>query len=149
MVANKPTIFNVIRNKDKTFIEKEIASKKYDLNVVDDYGYSPIFSAVHDENVFLTKLLIENGAAFKDKTRSKDIFCDPLHIAARRAFLSIVKLLVEREANVSAIDAVSKTPIWYAFLQYRHSLPILNPIVNKICLFLIDHGASFLESEAK
>ncbi|RWS00747.1 hypothetical protein B4U79_17473 [Dinothrombium tinctorium] len=150
MAANRLTIFNVIRHEDKAFIKREIASGKYDLNVVDDDGHSPIFLAVQNGNEFLTKLLIENGAAFSDETRPNDVFCDPLHIASRSAILPIVELLVESGANVNAIDAVGKTPLWYIVLQLPFSYSPTNRDILKIIFrFLIAYGANFLESEAK
>ncbi|RWS12197.1 hypothetical protein B4U79_17475 [Dinothrombium tinctorium] len=150
MAANRLTIFDVIRRKNKEFLKKEIASGKYDLNVVDDDGHSPIFLAVIDRNEFLINLLIENGAAFNDETRPRDVFCDPLHIAARNCVLHIFQLLVAKGANVNAVDVVGKTPFWYSILL----LPLVPfstnpPILYENCKLIIDCGARFLESEAK
>ncbi|RWS16719.1 LmrCD-specific DARPin-like protein [Dinothrombium tinctorium] len=128
----KRTIFDVIRDEEEEFIEEKIASGKYDLNAVDSHGYSPIFLAADDGNEFLIDLLVKHGAAFSDDCRPKDFPCDPLHIATKRGHLHVVELLVERGANVNAIDAAGKPPIWYALTDEEYD----------VFDFLLDNGAN-------
>ncbi|RWS09566.1 hypothetical protein B4U79_03359 [Dinothrombium tinctorium] len=125
------TIFDVIRSKDELFIEQQLASRKYDLNAVDIRGYSPILLAAIDGNQQLIELLIKQGAAFSDDCRPKDVHCDPLHIAAKRGHLNVVKLLVDKGANVNAIDTVGRTPLWYTLLSGHVD----------VFLFLLENGA--------
>ncbi|RWS12201.1 Chain A: 4ank: A Designed Ankyrin Repeat Protein With Four Identical Consensus Repeats-like protein [Dinothrombium tinctorium] len=146
MAENKKNVFDVIHKKSYIYKRKEISSGKYDLNIVDDTGYSPILLAAYHGDEFLIKLLIENGAAFKDETRPFHVFCDPLHIAARNDVLDIIKMLVDKEANVNAIDSVGKTPLWYAIINLYFNNSV---VLNESCHFLIEKGANFLESDVQ
>lgn len=77
-----------------------------------------LFAAL--ENSQILKLLLDRGA-------NKEVVCTakkwkgwrPLHFAAFRGCLESVRCLVERGADLQAKEAIGKTPLELAYIQYR------------------------------
>lgn len=99
---------------------------------------TPIFGAVWSGNPEIVEYLIKEGVG-----GSIDYGCEkgwsPLHRAARKGYLDIVKLLIQAGADVNSIDNEGATPLDHA-ADFRFS---------DVAIFLIKHHAKYLKPETQ
>ena len=81
------------------------------VNVSDNYEYSPLIWASIKGHTEIARLLIENGANFYFVDRFE---CIPLILASKKGHAEIVSLLIEKGANVNVFDKDKCTPLNYA-----------------------------------
>lgn len=93
----------------------------------------PISRALLLESVTITKYMLDNGSSVNDRDVNNDT---ALHYAVRCMDLRNVKLLVERGADVNAVNSSLQTPLdMYDFKRKEN---------KKILRILLDNGASLL-----
>ena len=85
-----------------------LLQNKADINVQDDFGYTPLHSTALAANAEMVKLLLENGADpnIKDKLGNT-----PLLIYAQLNEIQITELLLARKADVNARNGEGLTPL--------------------------------------
>ncbi|CAI9107698.1 OLC1v1007122C1 [Oldenlandia corymbosa var. corymbosa] len=74
---------------------------KFNVNVTDAEGQTPLFEAILGKHVSVAKFLIERGADVK-KTNYKG--STPLHYAAEKGSLELVKFLISKGADIHEIS---------------------------------------------
>lgn len=77
------------------------------------------------------KLLIENGAEINIKDNDGNT---PLHYAAKRGFMGIIRLLVENGADINAKNNDGQTPNDISFFKgnvFGYLIYCLKPIQNE------------------
>ena len=79
-----------------------------EVNATNEYGRTPLYWAVYDENLEIAQLLIANGA---DLTATDKYGNTPLHWAAESGDLDAAQLLIANGADVKAIDKNGRTPL--------------------------------------
>lgn len=83
-----------------------------DINGKPKSGYTPLMTAVKNNNMEITKMLIEKGADVNDITinsRESAIF-----FAVNNDNIEIVKLLISKGADVNMVNAYAQTPLTIA-----------------------------------
>ncbi|XP_041363499.1 leucine-rich repeat serine/threonine-protein kinase 1-like [Gigantopelta aegis] len=89
-----------------------IQGGEYDINEVDCWGRTPVYTAVSNNSMHCLEILIENGA---DINRTPfETSCDkrtPLHTAVFDGKIEAVRLLLNHDANVHARDQSGRTPL--------------------------------------
>ncbi|MDR0773095.1 MAG: ankyrin repeat domain-containing protein [Wolbachia pipientis] len=93
---------------DKSDCNKALLSKGADINLETEHVYTPLHSAVQENDVNVTRRLIEEGYDVNAKD-NKD--WTPLHEAASKNKLDVAKLLVEKGADVNARNNKGWTPL--------------------------------------
>lgn len=80
----------------------------------------------------MVKILLGAGLSVNDTLLAPMFDCQPLHVAAGKGYISVVKELLDHGANVNAQDDDSWTPIlWAAHNGYE-----------KMCILLMENGAT-------
>lgn len=105
-----------------------------EINLIDEYGFTPLTEAAIVENIAITKLLLEHGA---NPNLQGDTGTTPLHWAAENNNLDLCKLLIENGANPNAYN-FSGMPV-LVMPALRHQ--------NTLRRYLIDSGADPLFSQ--
>ena len=85
---------------------KHLLRKGAEVNLVNDYGMSPLDYAVRTKDKRLVKLLISHGAPIESEGRSA------LNEAARRASPSITEYLIEQGGNPNYKDKYGRNSLW-------------------------------------
>ena len=124
-------MFEHIKNGDFEGVKKEIESGS-DVNAKDDFGSTPLDSAVYDWHKDIAALLIANGA---NPYAIDDDGATPLHLAADRGQKDIVELLISKGGDVNARDDDETTPL-YITIEEGHT---------EITALLRKHGAKTSE----
>ncbi|HSC24991.1 MAG TPA: ankyrin repeat domain-containing protein [Candidatus Babeliales bacterium] len=106
-------------------------------------GYTPLSSAVRNNNFRSCALLLEAGANIHQKEEDiakKDMRCErmhypnnyqPIHCAAMGSNISIIELLIKYKANIEATDGQGDTPIVLATLKWKlASHPVINVLLS-------------------
>ena len=81
-----------------------------DVNAKDNEGYTPLYYAITLEDMESAHILIENGSNVNERTEESTLF----HILVAKGNLELVKLAVERGANINARDKDGLTLLHYA-----------------------------------
>ncbi|XP_044740048.1 serine/threonine-protein phosphatase 6 regulatory ankyrin repeat subunit B-like [Chrysoperla carnea] len=120
-----------------------VKDHKADVNVKDEDRNTPLFYAIQNPNLKITKLLLDNGANVKD---------DPelLNIAVKRGCTEIVELLLQHNADVNATDENGYTALLSTLSDFYQDFCKLRPdrdsyvnnIKRKITKLLLNHGAN-------
>ena len=115
---------NNLKIKNLNSIYKELSSNSsiaieqldFDLNYVDEHGYSLILLASIDGDLeLIKKLLNQTGVIYTDCCQRLKANSDPLHMAIKFQHYDIVSYLVEeRKVLINNYDAYSCTPLYYA-----------------------------------
>jgi len=78
-------------------------------NVNEPYEKSPLFIALSNKNILLSRLLMEKGAdASFVESSSKDTL---VHIAAQYGYLEIIKTLINKGAKANSTNEKGETPL--------------------------------------
>ena len=89
---------------------KVLIDRGFDVNDVDENGFSPLYMAILSNQVSVVELLIKCGACVNQDVKNG---CSPLLIACARADISveIMKCLIEYGANIEqALNEAEKIP---------------------------------------
>jgi len=95
-----PTLADAIIAENENLV-KEALRYGAEINVIDEYGFTPLIEAAVADNVKITELLLQNGAAvnLQDMLGST-----ALHWAAENNNLAIAKLLLAKNANPNSFN---------------------------------------------
>ena len=89
---------------------------RWNPNVANAEGYTPLQSAVRHDQFHMVQLLLEAGASVNQRTEEVEV---PLYIAARRGQVRIVRCLVENGCDRDPIGDEGQTPLCIAAAE-RH-----------------------------
>ena len=95
---------------DTSTAEILLLSAGADANVMDKYGYSPLYLACERGKTELVNLLLSRGA----NPTTGTIVKYPIHAACRGQYYDSVKLLLEYNADVTVRDKNGKTALHHA-----------------------------------
>ena len=111
-----------------------LLSSGAEVNVTDSCGMSPLFLASESGALVFVKTLLSSGADPKLRTSEN---C-PLLIACKQRHHKIVKLLLERGADVQAADKDGKSALYHAV----ESVLSCGPSADlSVVILLLNHGA--------
>jgi ankyrin repeat protein len=79
-----------------------------EINAIDGKGYTPLLVAIEFRRVEIAKNLIERGAS---TTMANQAMCLPLHVAALNGCRDIIPILLERGADMNAVEIVSMNAV--------------------------------------
>lgn len=123
------SFFSSIYKKDLVGIEK-LLNDGLDINCLDKDGRSALIHAVldSDPSEMVVTFLIENGININIKDKSQQ--WSALHFAARDNKANIVKILLENNAVVDAIDIHGNTPLWRAVMSFNGDDSLVSELVR-------------------
>lgn len=111
-------LVSAIYRGNQTKVQK-LLKKGADVNRLDENGTSPLMLAVLAEHfsMEIVESLVAHGAdANMKEPRDK---WTVLHVAARDGRTALVKFLLEKNAEVDAVDRWGDTPLWRAVMKFR------------------------------
>lgn len=103
-------VFDVARNGTLAEALKIIKTNPNAFNVVNNEGYSPLILACYRGNNEVAKFMIANGCDINGTSSMGS----PLMASVVKRNLEMVKLLLEKKANVNTTDANGTTALIYA-----------------------------------
>jgi ankyrin repeat protein len=104
------------------------------VNVVDDTGNTPFSIAYVNTYYPIMELLLENGADINCKNIKHDLLTPLLDCTSNRVNFTMIKFLVEHDADVNVKDKEGRPPLFFAI--YYKKLEIVK--------YLVEHGASLI-----
>lgn len=116
-----------LQNNDLSTLEVLIKEGS-DINIIDQYGITPLELAIGRKEFAIVKLLLENKA---EVNRESEFDITPLHLAVFRKDFAIVKLLLEHGAEVNIKNQNGETPLQTA--AFKKDFVIVK--------LLLEHGA--------
>ena len=90
-------------------LAKLLVERGADVNQRGDTGLTPLLSAIQNGGTETALFLIANGARVGDTM--KEAGETPLHLAALRGYGEVVSALIEKGADVNAVDSRGATPL--------------------------------------
>ena len=107
-------LFSKIEKQENEDIKRYLLQEGVDI--VDEYGRTPLLNAAFYDNYELAEWLLEKGA-------QKDIQDNggftALHFAAQEANLNTAKVLLKNKANPNIEDHHGNTPSWVAVMNWK------------------------------
>jgi ankyrin repeat protein len=100
------------------------------IEATDPIGFTPLMEAARDGKVEAASRLIARGANVGQRARANGLELTPLHLATASGFGDLVRLLVERGADINARDSEQATALIWATNQQP-----------KVALLLVQMGA--------
>ncbi|MFZ2959557.1 MAG: ankyrin repeat domain-containing protein [Candidatus Ozemobacteraceae bacterium] len=88
-----------------------LISKGAKIDIFDSEGATPLHNAA-GHHLAMVKLLLENGADVNAKKDGRECCGTPLHKAAKTGTPDIVDYLIQKGAQVNAIDGRGQTPLF-------------------------------------
>ncbi|XP_024891738.1 G patch domain and ankyrin repeat-containing protein 1 homolog [Temnothorax curvispinosus] len=96
------TLLKAVEQKDLKFLQKHMTTEN--VNVSDDFGWTPLMSAAYCGHLEIVQFLLNLGA--NKRTRDKSGLT-AAQLALKRNYLSIVALLKKKSDTISGIDQLS------------------------------------------
>jgi len=122
-------------------VAKLLISYGADVNAQDETGKPPIFYAILNADLKITRLLLTNKANIKDNP-------ELLNIAVKKECREIVEVLLEHGADVNASDEYGRTALHFTavdedggFFGFHHKFPDIN-VKGEIAKLLLSRGAN-------
>jgi ankyrin repeat protein len=112
MVRNKNYHFTIFKQAiSEGHIEaiKKIFDYKFDVNLQNGNGVTPLILAAKEGNAEIVELLLQNGS----DVNHKSIFETALMQAVSQGYKSVVKILLENKADVNAQVHGGETAMWH------------------------------------
>ncbi len=91
-----------------------------DINVKDEFGFTPFYSAVQNKHIPVIKYLLSKGARIDEKNGPYDDTA--LNRACVIGSLEIVKILVNAGADINAVNKQGKSPLDFAVEKNHQSI---------------------------
>jgi ankyrin repeat protein len=85
-----------------------------DVNVKNEFGWTPLYYAAWGGHKEIVELLIAKGA---DVNKDDDDESTPLHYAALKGQKEIAELLIAKGADVNAVGDLGRTPLDLAYAE--------------------------------
>lgn len=95
-------------------IIKHLIEQKFDVNIKDKYGYTPLHLTALNENSEAIQYLIKKGAKVDEAPSYIDKMTPLLYSIDNGWFLENIKTLIDNGANIKAKDANGRTPLHIA-----------------------------------
>ena len=113
LLSGCATLHDAVHIGDINTVTYLLDSGKYDVNVKNKYGYTPLYEAVSGGNLDIVRLLLDRKADVNAKSKYDTT---PLHKAAYASprHIDIVRLLIDRGADVNAKTDGGYTPLYEA-----------------------------------
>lgn len=144
-----------VTSEEENYLErlKEALARGMDVDAEDSWGYTIFHSGACMENYTkVAAFLIEKGANVNTRNITG---ITPLHTAAGRGHVEMVKLLLNNKADINARDDYGATPLWYAKNGVVYSFDVFgrftanttarwnpdNPGCKKAVALLVERGA--------
>jgi len=108
-----------IEHGDETMLALMLCTGKFDINGVNEDGWTPLLWAADSGHEVIVKQLLENGAAIDFESPHGHT---PVSLAVKKGHSAIVKLLISRGATFQTKDNKGRTPLLYAALNGDESL---------------------------
>jgi len=124
----KDALIRAFENGFPTIVEY-ILNSGVDVNFVDDFGMTPLHTALWlSENVPIVHLLLEHGADPNAVVTASKL--TPLHYAIRdhKSPITYVMLLTKHGANVNSVDEFGRSPLHYAVVS--RCLPTITHLLH-------------------
>ncbi len=102
-----------------------------DVNIIDEYGFTPLIEATIMNNTKIAKLLIDQGA---DANLQDMMGSTALHWAVENNNINLSQLLLEHQANPNAYNLAGQPVLVMPMLREQHDLKAL----------LLKYGANLL-----
>ena len=118
------------RNNEAEDICTTLISAGYNVNAADNYGHTPLYSAISAGNYEVCETLLNLGADVNHQDMNLNT---PLHKAIAENNIDIVRLLISSGANVNKYNKYLETPLKLAAQEERLDL----------CRYLIDNGGEY------
>jgi ankyrin repeat protein len=118
------------RNNESEEICQTLIDVGYNVNSTDDYGHTPLYSAIAAGNYEVCETLLNLGA---DVNHQDVNLNTPLHKSIAENNIDIMKLLISRGAHVNKYNKYIETPLKLAAQEERLDL----------CRCLIDNGGEY------
>ena len=119
---NNQDIFTYIKNDDIQLIKNYIDSG-YDLDIINEYGYTTLMYAIIHNKTVIFKLLLNTSADVNKQNNNGDT---SLILAAKYNNIEIVKLLLNAGADIDKQNNDGYTAlIWAAFNNNRKMVELL------------------------
>lgn len=96
------TLLKAVEQKDLKFLQKHMTSEN--VNVSDDFGWTPLMSAAYCGHLEIVKFLLNLGANKKTRDRSG---LTAAQLALKKNYLSIVALLKKKSDSMSSSNQIS------------------------------------------
>ena len=112
---NNQDIFTYIKNDDIQLIKNYIDSG-YDLDIINEYGYTTLMYAIIHNKTVIFKLLLNTSADVNKQNNNGDT---SLILAAKYNNIEIVKLLLNSGADINRQDNYGGTALIYAVFNNR------------------------------
>ncbi|CAM2862814.1 ankyrin repeat domain-containing protein [Legionella worsleiensis] len=103
--------FHAVKINRSTEILQAFALNEYELNQTNN-GLSLLEIATRNRNLEMIHFLLNAGAKIENATKEQRI--TPLHLAAKRGYVDVVKLMLSKEINPDLKGYNNKSPIYYA-----------------------------------
>ncbi|XP_067625980.1 ankyrin-3-like [Eurosta solidaginis] len=123
-------------------VAKLLISYEADINAQDKTGKTPIFYAIENADLKITKLLLTNRANIKDSP-------DLLNTAVKKECIEIVDALLQHNADINASDEYGRTALYFTALSesdgFFGCLTNEDPDINikgEIAKLLLSKGAN-------
>lgn len=123
------TIFDIARTGTVANMKTMLMANPTAINTVNKDGFSALILAVYRNNNQVAQFLIENGANINENSPMGS----PLMAATVKGNIEIVKILLNKKADVNVADENGTTALMYAvqFANFAIIEQLLNHKVNK------------------
>jgi len=117
------------------------------VNMIDQYGETPLFDCARKAKINIAKLLISKYAQVNIENRRQE---SPIHLASFKGNLDMIKLLVESGAFLNKETQDGLLPIHYAIAGGQtHAIEYLLKISHQSYHLKDSHGQSLLHHATK
>lgn len=124
-------IYSENSDTDKIKLIQLLIDHDMDINLLNEYFYSPIIISVHLNNYAITKFLLQSGADPNYYGPQYDHH--PLTMSIIRNNEQITNILLDYDTNVNITDKYLRTPVHYLFLvQNDFSIQTKIQFLNRI-----------------
>lgn len=127
------------RNNESEEICAVLIRTGYNIDAVDSYGHTPLYTAITAGNYEVCEVLLNLGANVNHQDFNLNT---PLHKAVAENNIDIIKLLLSYDADVNKINKYSETPLKLASdEEHINNRPM--SIRLELLKFLIDNGGEY------
>lgn len=104
-----------------------LKSPENDIGRLDRHGQNVLHYAIGVGNMEMTQYLINNFTEIGVNQSNND-WLSPLHLAVMGEFVSIIKYLIEKGANINAPNSKRETPLHFA--AHKNNMEIVNILLE-------------------